>query len=159
MVSELFRIAVRRDPEWCPDWFGMLSGMRRNSRFTSGVTLEKLPGFRLDSAVRMNRGNREMETSMAQKRLTMRQIHEILRLKYQNQISLREIARSCKLAVSTVGDYLKRAEAASLSWPLPAGMGEEELIQLLFGGSPQPPTQDDPSTQHNATTVLLPEDY
>ena len=30
----------------------------------------------------------------------MRQIHEILRLKYQNQLSVREIARSCGLAVS-----------------------------------------------------------
>src|SRR3954469_2029157 len=32
MVSELLRIAVRRGPEWCPDWFGLLSGMRRNGR-------------------------------------------------------------------------------------------------------------------------------
>jgi DNA-binding MarR family transcriptional regulator len=63
-----------------------------------------------------------METSMAQRRLTMRQIHEILRLKYQNQLSIREIARSCGLAVSTVGDYVKRVEAAGLTWPLPEGM-------------------------------------
>jgi DNA-directed RNA polymerase specialized sigma24 family protein len=45
----------------------------------------------------------------------MRQIHEILRLKHQNHLSIREIARSCGLPTSTVGDYLKRAEAAALT--------------------------------------------
>ena len=96
---------------------------------------------RLDSAVGMNRGNREMETIMAQKRLTMRQIHEILRLKYQNQLSVREIARSCGLAVSTVGDYIKRAKAAGLTWPLPEGITQEELTKQLFGsgGMEAPP--------------------
>ena len=84
---------------------------------------------------------------MAQKRLTMRQIHEILRLKYQNQLSLREIARSCGLAVSTVGDYVKRAEAVGLTWPLPQGMTEEELTKQIFGNSsseaaPQQPLPD-----------------
>lgn len=93
----------------------------------------------------MNRGNREMETSMAQKKITMRQIHEILRLKYQNQLSVREIARSCGLAVSTVGDYVKRAEAADLTWPLPEGMTEEELTQRLFDhGGPEAPPQQQP---------------
>jgi hypothetical protein len=53
---------------------------------------------------------------MAQNKLTMRQIQEILRLKHQNQLSVREIARSCGLPASTVGDYLKRAAAAGLSW-------------------------------------------
>jgi transposase len=80
---------------------------------------------------------------MARKKLSMRQIQEILRLKYQNQLSLREIACSCSLAVSTVGDYLKRAEAASLRWPLPEGLTEEQLIQQLFGSGPETPTPPD----------------
>jgi len=63
----------------------------------------------------------------------MRQIHELLRLKYQNQLSIREIARSCGLPASTVGDYLKRAAAAGVQWPLPAGQSEAELLQLLLG--------------------------
>ena len=49
---------------------------------------------------------------LARTKLTRRQIHELRRLKYQNQLSLREIARSCGLPASTVGDYLKRAAAA-----------------------------------------------
>ena len=56
---------------------------------------------------------------MAQTKLTMRQIQEILRLKHQNQLSIREIARSCGLPSSTVGDYLKRAEAAASSGRCP----------------------------------------
>src|SRR5258708_35266892 len=130
MVSEMFRNAVRLGPEWCPDTVGMLSEMRRNNnRFKQWSDAGEPARVRLDSAVRMNRWNREMETLMAQKRLTMRQIHEILRLKYQNQLSLREIARSCGLAVSTVGDYVKRAEAAGLTWPLAEGTTEEALTK------------------------------
>jgi transposase len=69
---------------------------------------------------------------MAQTKLTMRQIQEILRLKHQNQLTIREIARSCGLPTSTVGDYLKRAEAAGIIWPLPEGQSEKELFQLLI---------------------------
>jgi len=68
----------------------------------------------------------------------MRQIQELLRLKHQNQLSIREIARSCGLPTSTVGDYLKRAAAAGLSWPLPEGQSEQELLQLLLA---QPVTE------------------
>jgi hypothetical protein len=44
----------------------------------------------------------------------MRQVIEILRLKHEQ---IREIARSCGIASSTVGDYLLRAEASGLKWP------------------------------------------
>ena len=69
---------------------------------------------------------------MARKKLSMRQLHEILRLKYQNQLSIREIARSCGLPTSTVGDYLKRAEAAAIPWPLPEGWSEQQLLERLL---------------------------
>jgi transposase len=64
----------------------------------------------------------------------MRQIKEILRLKHQN-LSVREIARSCSLPASTVGDYLKRAQAAGLAWPLPEALGEEQLLEKLLGSA------------------------
>ena len=109
------------------------------------MTLENLPELRLDSSETTIQkiAGIEKGTRMAQKKLTMRQIQEILRLKYQNQLSLREIARSCRLATSTVGDYLKRAEAASLGWPLPEGLTGEQLIKQLFGSSPETPTTPD----------------
>jgi len=74
---------------------------------------------------------------MARKKLSMRQIQEILRLRYQNQLSIREIAGSCGLPNSTVGDYLKRAEAAGIGWPLPEGQDEKELVDRLMAAAPE----------------------
>ena len=73
---------------------------------------------------------------MANKRLPMRKIKEVLRLKYMCGLGQREIARSCRMARSTVGDYLKRAEAAGITWPLPEGQGEKELIERLMAHAP-----------------------
>lgn len=63
----------------------------------------------------------------------MRQIKEVLRLKEEHQLSVREIALSCGMAASTVGDYLKRAAVAGLKWPLPDTMSEAQLEDLLMG--------------------------
>jgi transposase len=52
-------------------------------------------------------------------------------LKYEAQLSNRAIAGACKVSNSTVGEYLKRAETAGVSWPL-GEIGEEELYQKLF---------------------------
>jgi len=62
----------------------------------------------------------------------MRHIKNILRLKHQNHLSLREIARSCGLPPSTVGLYLQRADAAQLGWPLPESLTEPELLARLM---------------------------
>ena len=70
---------------------------------------------------------------MAKKLLSMRHINEILRLKHEKNLSVREIARSCGLPASTVGDYLKRAQAACLDWPLPQPLTEQELLARLMG--------------------------
>ena len=68
----------------------------------------------------------------------MRQIHEILRLKHQNQLSIREIARSCGLPASTVGDYLQRAQTAGVSWPPPENLNEQQLVERLMAAPPPP---------------------
>ena len=74
---------------------------------------------------------------MTQERLTMRKIAEVLRLKRECQLSNRAIARSCSISHSTVSEYLRRAQEAGLSWPLPADMGEDTLFELLFPKTPQ----------------------
>jgi transposase len=68
---------------------------------------------------------------MPQERLTVNKIKEILRLKYEAQLSNRAISGACKVSNSTVGEYLKRAEVAGISWPL-GEIGEDELYQKLF---------------------------
>ena len=69
---------------------------------------------------------------MAQTRLPMRKIKEVLRLKYESDRSHGEIARSCAIAHSTVLEYLRRAEAAGLNWPLSADITDAELERRLF---------------------------
>lgn len=69
---------------------------------------------------------------MSQERLSMRKIKEALRLKWGVGLSNREVGRSCHISHSTVSEYLKRAEAAGISWPIPEKMDEGELYRLLF---------------------------
>lgn len=76
---------------------------------------------------------------MARKPISMRQIKEILRLKHQHQLSVREIARSCGLPPSTVNDYLQRAQAVGLSWPWPEGVDDQQIQERLL-----PPPQIQP---------------
>lgn len=68
---------------------------------------------------------------MTKERLTVKKIKEILRLKYEAKLSNRMIAGACQVSNSTVGEYLKRAEAAGIRWPL-GEIGEEELYRKLF---------------------------
>ena len=69
---------------------------------------------------------------MANKRLPMRKIREVLRLRHVCGLGEREIARSCRVARATVGNYLRRAEAAGVTWPAVAELSETELASLLF---------------------------
>src|SRR5262245_59933252 len=61
----------------------------------------------------------------------MRQVREILRLKALGR-TVREIASSLQVGSSTVGDYLLRARAAHLAWPLPPELDDAALEKALF---------------------------
>jgi transposase len=62
----------------------------------------------------------------------MRQIREILRLKYEQGLRHRAIARACGVSVGTVSEYVQRAQRAGLGWPLPAELGDAALEARLF---------------------------
>lgn len=66
----------------------------------------------------------------------MRKIKEVLRLRFELGLGQRQIARSCGMGLSTVHEYLERAVAAGVGWPLPAGWSEAELESKLFGNQP-----------------------
>ena len=53
----------------------------------------------------------------------MRKVREVLRLRHELGLGLRQIARSLGLSHSTVSGYLGRAEAAGVLWPLPEDLG------------------------------------
>src|SRR5215831_20864858 len=79
------------------------------------------------------------ETPMPRKRLSMRQVHEVLRLKWAVGLSDRQIAQSLGRSRPTVTSYVQRAQVAGLSWPLPEGLEAATLEQRLFPSS-FPPT-------------------
>ena len=69
---------------------------------------------------------------MPARRISMRRIKEILRLKFEFNLDNRQIARSCNIPHSTVANYLRRAEAAGVAWPLPPDMSDTDVEKLLF---------------------------
>jgi hypothetical protein len=73
---------------------------------------------------------------MPSERLSMRRIRELLRLKYENGLPGRVIATSLGLSKGAVNDYLQRAMAAGLSWPLPEDLTDTALERRLFPGAP-----------------------
>jgi len=74
---------------------------------------------------------------MAGRRLSMRKIKEVLRLKFENNCSLRQIAKSCNIGRSTVADYLAQTQLAGLTWPLPPDLDDAELENMLFPSMPK----------------------
>lgn len=65
-------------------------------------------------------------------RLSMRKISEVLRQRHEVKRSYRDIARSLNISISTVSEYLWRAKAAGIHWPLPEGISEQDLYDKLY---------------------------
>ena len=57
----------------------------------------------------------------------MRKIKEVLRLRFELGLGQRAIARACSISQSTVHEYLNRAAAAGVVWPL--GMEDRVFVQ------------------------------
>jgi transposase len=62
--------------------------------------------------------------------------NELLRMKWVLGLSDRQVAASLKIAHSTVGEYLKRAEQAGLDWEQAQELEEAELKARLFPPKP-----------------------
>ena len=69
---------------------------------------------------------------MPTERLSMRRIRQVLQLHFGAHASSRVIAREVGVGRTTVQDYLTRASAAGLGWPLPPDLTDEALEQRLF---------------------------
>lgn len=74
----------------------------------------------------------------------MRKIKDVLRLHFEAGLGQRVIARALTMSHVTVGDYLKRATRAGLSWPLPEELDEVGLERLLFPPSVAIPADQRP---------------
>lgn len=72
-------------------------------------------------------------------RLSMRKIKEVLRLKFELDMSDRQISKSTQISRTTIADYLKRFAVSGLSWPLPPALGEADIEAALFPPKPALP--------------------
>jgi len=73
---------------------------------------------------------------MPNSRLSMRKIKDVLRLHFDRDLSARQIGLSLKISHNTASEYLRRAQVANLSWPLPPSLSDSELENLLFPSLP-----------------------
>jgi hypothetical protein len=62
----------------------------------------------------------------------MRRIRQVLQLHFDAQASARTIAGTLGVGRSTVQDYVARAAASGLVWPLAPELTDDELEQMLF---------------------------
>ena len=69
---------------------------------------------------------------MPTQRLSMRRIKQLLTMHFGAGASSRAIGRELGIAPSTVREYLARAAAAGIDWPLGADVTDESLMARLF---------------------------
>ncbi|WP_354624580.1 IS21 family transposase [Psychromonas sp. MME2] len=69
---------------------------------------------------------------MAANRLTMRKIREVLRLRFEANLSVRQINASTKISVGAIQKLLTKANELTLSWPLSNELDDTELARLFY---------------------------
>jgi len=106
---------------------------------------------------------------MPSERVPMRKIRDVLRLGLALGLSQRAVGCSLGLSQAAVSEYLGRARRAGVGWPLPDGLGDEQLEALLFPPPSQLPAEQRPVPdwawvhrelrRPNVTLALLWEEY
>lgn len=95
----------------------------------------------------------------------MLKAREILKLKHETGLSLREIGKIINCGKSTVADVLKRAEKAEITWPIEHS--DKQLMSLLYPPVNSKSEVTEPDMQYifyemkkkNVTLMLLWEEY
>ena len=91
----------------------------------------------------------------------MRKVREILRLRWSEQLSLRDAASALAMPHATVALYERRALDAGLSWPL-GDLDDDALEAMLFAPTPTKVTRTPPDfaylqreLRHKGVTLQL----
>jgi len=95
----------------------------------------------------------------------MLKAREILKLKHEVGLSLREIAQSCNCGKSTVAEILERAGKAGLSWPVE--LSDKQIMSVLYPPAENKDNVPEPDMEHvfyemkkkGVTLLLLWEEY
>ena len=69
---------------------------------------------------------------MSAERMSMRKIREALRLTHALGMSRRLVGEATGIGKTAVGEYVRRAAVAGLSWPIPDEIDDAELERRLF---------------------------
>ena len=108
---------------------------------------------------------------MSIERVSMKKIRELLRLKFDAKLKHRQIGKALNISAGSVSYYSQAALQAGLSWPLPDGLNDAELIKLIEPLAKQlrsqPPKKVTPNWENvqkelskkYMTLMLLWEDY
>ncbi|MDD2235173.1 MAG: hypothetical protein PHZ11_09180 [Desulfitobacteriaceae bacterium] len=95
----------------------------------------------------------------------MLKVKEILRLKHEVGLSLREIGKSCNCGKSTVSEVLERAGNAGVIWPVT--LTDKQLLSMLYPPVTSKHTMPEPDMEYvfyemkrrSVTLMLLWEEY
>lgn len=106
---------------------------------------------------------------MPAERVSMRKIREALRLTHALGMSRRRVSEATGIGKTAVGEYVRRAAVAGLSWPIPDEIDDTDLERRLFpladAGWSAPRTDPDWSHIHTemkrrgVTLALLWQEY
>jgi DNA-binding transcriptional ArsR family regulator len=69
---------------------------------------------------------------MPTERLSMRKVREVLRLKHAVGLSYREISEATGVGKTAVYEYIRRAEAIGIMWPVAEEIDDATLERRLF---------------------------
>jgi len=72
---------------------------------------------------------------MPAKRISMRKIREVLRLRLEARLSIRQISASTKISVGAIQKLLSRVDALETTWPLPEDLDDGRLAAMFYPGS------------------------
>ena len=74
----------------------------------------------------------------------MRKIREVLRLKYACGASDRVISRSVGIGRTAIAEYIRRAAAIGITWPIPEEIDDTALERRLFAPAGYNPPRSKP---------------
>lgn len=74
----------------------------------------------------------------------MRKLREVLRLKFDANLSIRQISACTKSSVGTIQKVIAQARQLGLEWPLPDELDDQRLAGLFYPGAD---TRSDPAIQ------------
>ena len=81
---------------------------------------------------------------MPRREVSMRNAREVLRLRIGQGLSVRQVASSCGVSISTISEYEKRFRQSGIVWPLPEELDDAALERVLRSGQPSGPTRQMP---------------